>query len=161
MYSATNVFKIMETFLQLQGIDYACQLPLLLQGSAKFFGLLCNILRIWLVDISTSTAYPPHSCCATVNALLSMWATMFITFFTIQNFSATCRTFLSPTKSSSSAYYALHHHHHCEMLTVINKTYYCNCYVDLGNGSNKFGNHNQNHCSKHTLSPQKWPAVVF
>jgi len=49
----------METFLQFEGIHYAaCQLPLLLQGSAKFFGLLCNILKIWLVDFSTSTALP-------------------------------------------------------------------------------------------------------
>jgi len=80
---------------------YACQLPLLLHtGVCKLlFKLLCNILCTWIVDIiSTTPAYLPHSCCATVNSLQSMWATVFITFFfTKQFFSDTCRTFLSPT----------------------------------------------------------------
>jgi len=58
--------------------------------------------------------------------------------------------FRHPHNSSFLAYYSLLHH--CEILRVRSH----NRYVDLNNGSNRFGNH----CSKHTLPPQKRPTVV-
>jgi len=56
------------------------------------------LYQTWHVDI-TAPLLPilltPY--CVTVNSLLSMWTTVFITFFTKQFFSDKCWTFLSPT----------------------------------------------------------------